>query len=326
MQAASTSIHNSHGQWIENVHLQSYTSEEHFWTELYDKKYSNILTKADEFLQETGGPGDDVLFFISCGMDACEHEYPSMSRHNRKVPTSYYHRFARDACALADKYAGGRLISVLEGGYSDRALTSGAMAHLVGLIDLPEGDGQKVDESWWSVENLVEVCLRLVPQTRCSNSASQLERATRKRRGGRPSLPAPGARRTWIERTLSIFAMLEGASSPAASIPKVLAPPQATRTLRDRSRIASKATTPAPSPPRPTRAKAQGGTGGRRPRKSGQVGVDLEVPPGAVKSENSSSNEEELQVNRGQGAGGVEARKLPRVILKLGKDHSDESS
>lgn len=90
-------------------------------------------------------------------MDACEHEYESMSRHNRKVPTSFYYRFARDACALSDKYAGGRIISVLEGGYSDRALTSGAMAHFVGLTDLPES--VNADESWWSVENLVEVSL-----------------------------------------------------------------------------------------------------------------------------------------------------------------------
>lgn len=139
------------------MHLESYTSEEHFWTELYEKKYKQVLTKAEGFLEATGGPGDDVLFFISCGMDACEHEYPSMSRHNRKVPTSYYYRFARDACALADKYAGGRLISVLEGGYSDRALTSGAMAHFVGLTDVP-GD-VNVDEEWWNVERLIEVCM-----------------------------------------------------------------------------------------------------------------------------------------------------------------------
>ena len=88
-------------------------------------------------------------------MDACEHEYESMSRHNRKVPASFYHRFARDACVLSDKYAGGRLISALEGGYSDRALTSGAMAHLTGLVDVPEGT--KVDEGWWSLDNLIKV-------------------------------------------------------------------------------------------------------------------------------------------------------------------------
>ena len=78
-----------------------------------------------------------------------------MSRHNRKVPTSFYHRFARDTCALADQYAQGRVISVLEGGYSDRALTSGAMAHLAGLVDIPAGSS--VDEEWWNVENLIKV-------------------------------------------------------------------------------------------------------------------------------------------------------------------------
>jgi len=89
-------------------------------------------------------------------MDACEHEYESMSRHNRKVPTTFYYRFARDTCALSDKYANGRVISVLEGGYSDRALTSGAMAHFIGLVDVPPSS--TVDEEWWSLDNLVKVC------------------------------------------------------------------------------------------------------------------------------------------------------------------------
>ena len=79
-----------------------------------------------------------------------------MSRHNRKVPASFYYRFARDACAFSDRYARGRLVSVLEGGYSDRALTSGAMAHLSGLVDVAQLGG-KVSEEWWNVENLVKV-------------------------------------------------------------------------------------------------------------------------------------------------------------------------
>jgi histone deacetylase HOS3 len=77
-----------------------------------------------------------------------------MSRHGRKVPTSFYHRFTVDACALADRYAQGRLVSILEGGYSDRALASGAMAHLCGLVNPGEG---KVNEQWWNVENLEKV-------------------------------------------------------------------------------------------------------------------------------------------------------------------------
>lgn len=77
-----------------------------------------------------------------------------MSRHNRNVPTSFFDRLTRDARKFADQYARGRLVSVLEGGYSDRALTSGAMAHLVGLL---ASDETKVDESWWNLQNLLEV-------------------------------------------------------------------------------------------------------------------------------------------------------------------------
>ncbi|KAK7022255.1 histone deacetylase HOS3 [Favolaschia claudopus] len=135
VQAASVSIHGSHGQFIEN----------NSWEKLYAEQYSEILRKAEEFLDSTGGPGEDVLVFISCGMDASEHEMPSMSR-----PQS------------TRQYApGGKLISVLEGGYSDRALTSGSMAHLLGLADKP------ANPDWWSVENLV-----------------LLEKATKKKRGG----------------------------------------------------------------------------------------------------------------------------------------------
>jgi histone deacetylase HOS3 len=92
-------------------------------------------------------------------MDACEHEYPSMSRHNRKVPTSFYYRFAQDVCAFSDKYARGRIVSVLEGGYSDRALISGAMAHLSGLADDMQPAGVKAQEEWWNVDNLEKVVL-----------------------------------------------------------------------------------------------------------------------------------------------------------------------
>ena len=77
-----------------------------------------------------------------------------MQRHQRKVPISFYHRFAQDARAFAKRYAKSRLVSVLEGGYSDRALTSGAMAHLSGLL---EEDNLMADPAWWSVENLAAV-------------------------------------------------------------------------------------------------------------------------------------------------------------------------
>jgi histone deacetylase HOS3 len=82
-----------------------------------------------------------------------------MSRHQRKVPVSFYHRFARDAKKFAHTVAKGRLISILEGGYSDRALTSGVIAHLSGLVD---DNIVKASFDWWSVENLIAVSVIVI--------------------------------------------------------------------------------------------------------------------------------------------------------------------
>ncbi|PPQ77079.1 hypothetical protein CVT25_014892 [Psilocybe cyanescens] len=304
VQAASVSLHKSHGQYIENIHLETYTSEDHFWDVLYKEKYSKLLDKARDFLNDTGGPGDDVLVFISCGMDACEHEYESMSRHNRKVPASFYHRFARDASVLSDKYAGGRLISVLEGGYSDRALTSGAMAHLSGLVDTP--DGTKVDEQWWSVENLIK-----------------LEAATKKRRGGRPSLPSKGSVEPWLERTLTIFSSLdESASRATASTPRSAAfVPPSSRTLRDRTK--GKNAVPGPSPSSKgvkrasTKAKQEvvGASEGYRGTEIKSGDESFASTDSSPLSSPSSTEDEAPPVKR-----------LPRVILKLGKPPEDLTS
>ncbi|GJE85951.1 histone deacetylase HOS3 [Phanerochaete sordida] len=204
VQAASVSIHGPHGQFIENIHLEPYTTEKEFFENVYEKKYSRLLEKARNFIDATGGVKDDTLVFISCGFDACEHEHESMSRHQRKVPVSFYHRFARDAQSFAEVVAKGKLISVLEGGYSDRALTSGAIAHISGLS---ETESVKADPSWWALENLVA-----------------LEKATAKRRGGRQSLTRT---EPWLERTLEFFAQINTDPPPAV-------PPTA-MALRDRS-------------------------------------------------------------------------------------------
>jgi len=63
VQAASVSLHGPHGQYIENVHLQPYTSDKHFEV-LYEGQYSKLLKKAEEFVKGTGGKGDDALVFI----------------------------------------------------------------------------------------------------------------------------------------------------------------------------------------------------------------------------------------------------------------------
>lgn len=227
-----------------------------------------------------------TLILLSCGMDACEHEYESMSRHNRKVPTSFYYRFAKDACALADKYASGRLISVLEGGYSDRALTSGAMAHLSGLVDIPPET--TIDETWWSVDNL-----------------DKLQTATKKRRGGRPSFPAAGSVEPWLERTLAIFTPLDEVATQATGLTSrtTVPVPRSDRTLRDRTK--AKNATPI-VPPSVSRTNSVVPTPSRpstTPRANPYISDD------SSSLSSVSSVEDEV----------LPAKKLPKVILRLGK-------
>ncbi|KAI0769127.1 Arginase/deacetylase [Trametes elegans] len=282
IQAASVSIHGPHGQHIENIHLRPYTSEKEFWDTLYPSQYLRLLDKAREFIERTGGVRNDTLVFISCGFDASEHEYPSMSRHQRKVPTSFYHRFAQDARTFAEQYAQGRLISLLEGGYSDRALTSGAMAHLSGLVG---GGNLKADEKWWSLENLTATV-----------KARGCDEETARRATVPNTAPEP-----WLARTVELFATIDSSHTiPSASRAPI---PPSTRTLRERKppsgSAASAKSSPATSPSRKDAAK--NGTKGQ-----GHAAIT------------SGSESDLTDITSGSEGNESASRKLPRVILKLG--------
>ncbi|KAH8113234.1 Arginase/deacetylase [Phellopilus nigrolimitatus] len=285
VQAASVSIHGPHGQYIENIHLKPYSSEEDFWQNLYSTQYSKLLEKGKAFVGDASG--DDVLVFISCGFDACEHEYPSMSRHNRRVPVSFYHRFAVDARGFADELAKGKLISVLEGGYSDRALISGGMAHLSGLVDV-QALGIKVDKGWWKLENL-----------------TALEKSTKKRRGGKLSMPGSGEK--WLERAIAIFQSIDTTITPSPSRNHVPLPPSS-MTLRERkpmSRAASLKASPQPS----RRMK------GKLPQSDAIVAPTIEPVDDVVKTLEGLNLDKQDKVTTEEGLG--EVKKLPRVILRL---------
>jgi len=231
LQAASVSIHGPHGQYIENVHFEPFESEEQFWDVHYRETYSKLLSRAEGFVKSTGGASDDIVVFISAGFDASEHETPSMSRHNRKVPTSFFYRFTQDVCAFADKWAQGRVVSVLEGGYSDKALLSGAMAHLAGLVDGGGASEKDNRETWWSPENV-----------------QMLEKLTKKRRGPRSSLDANPA--PWFDRTSALLALLDPRGAESSSSRGAFAAPSS-MTLRARKPAGQGASTsPATSPER----------------------------------------------------------------------------
>lgn len=138
---ASLCIENAHGQNIWNVHLHSWKSETEFW-ELYETRYSILLDKARVFLKQqtqcfrASNQTPKGAIFLSAGFDASEWEGSGMQRHNVNVPTEFYARLTRDVIRIAAEEGTGvegRVISVLEGGYSDRALCSGVLSHLSGL-------------------------------------------------------------------------------------------------------------------------------------------------------------------------------------------------
>ena len=107
------------------MHLEPYPDATSFHNTLYPAYRDALLHSADSFLLKTKAKPENTLVLISAGFDACEHEYASMSRHGAKVPTGFFYRFAKDASDFADTHAMGRMVAVLEGGYSQRALFTG---------------------------------------------------------------------------------------------------------------------------------------------------------------------------------------------------------
>ncbi len=232
------------------VHLQNYQDEAEFGR-LYDERYSILHEKARTFFQRTDSTPEKSLIFVSAGFDACVYEYPSMQRHGKYVPPSFYHRFAQDTVRLAEQHAAGKVISLLEGGYSDRALTSAAIAHMAGLAGCaPEG------LDWWDLAQL-----------------TQLEKALKK-----PLNPLAGSsgrgRKTdtspaWLRSTLHTFntlkAHLPGSAPPteplvaqpavpAGPVQRVLRSATSTPNIR-KAKVASRAPPPVESPPLPTTPK-----------------------------------------------------------------------
>lgn len=142
---ASVCIENAHGQSVWNVHLEPWKSPSEFW-QLYSSKYLILIEKARAFLRlhtqrlldSPNGPQPKAAIFISAGFDASEWEGAGMQRHKVNVPTDFYAKFTADVVKLAEEQnlcVDGRVISVLEGGYSDRALLSGVLSHVSGLAD-----------------------------------------------------------------------------------------------------------------------------------------------------------------------------------------------
>lgn len=179
---ASTCIMD-HDLNIWNVHLQEWSTEEEFYKH-YQIKYVNILNRANQFLNHAKKQYDKEyqeylvnlakynkyvlkphlynqplskpappppfkpLITISAGFDALEYENPQMQRHGINVPTSFYATFTKDVVKLAKIHTNGKIVSFLEGGYSDGALSTGIFSHLIGLTNNPNDSHD--DELLWN--------------------------------------------------------------------------------------------------------------------------------------------------------------------------------
>lgn len=176
-----------------NVHLQEWGTEEEFYKH-YQTKYVAILNRANQFLNHakrqyeqlytsylselskfnkyllkphlykqalkkpTPPPQFKPLIIISAGFDASEFENPQMQRHGINVPTSFYATFTKDVVKLAKIHTNGKVISFLEGGYSDGALISGIFSHLIGFTNNSNDDSED-DLLWnrtWGTEQVIK--------------------------------------------------------------------------------------------------------------------------------------------------------------------------
>jgi acetoin utilization deacetylase AcuC-like enzyme len=217
---------NAHGQTIWNVHLRHHSTDAAF-DEIYDSDYYTLFRRAGDFLASSG-PNDKCMVFLSAGFDASEYETKGMQRHGYNLPTHFYQRFASDAIALADRFASGKLLSVLEGGYADRAITSGSFAYMVGLAGVDEESTSRKSSEWWSVPRLtmLEKCTK--KHTALKSNGSQNENDI-----------------SWVQNSLSIATfLLSSAFAPfeAGIDPSLLATPR--MGLRERKKPVVLSTAP----------------------------------------------------------------------------------
>ncbi|POY75342.1 hypothetical protein BMF94_1570 [Rhodotorula taiwanensis] len=294
--AASLNLNGGHGQFISNVHLEAWTSERNFHDRLYPRYRDGLIDRAADFARSTRGANEtteeaaaQTLVIVSLGCDASEHESTGMSRHGRNVPTSFYRRFALDAVAFARQHAKGKCLTVLEGGYSDRALASASAAFLAGFTEPDsssfEEEARHERDGWWTEAQLKKL------EKACAVAKGRRAVAT----VGSPATLLAGADPSadpWLARAVEVFAHLEdtavapppAGNSLAATRSGVESDPNTPRQLRDRKpRAVNYAqladVSPIPSPARgPTAVRRSASASRLRPAKD-ETPVDGVLPP-----------------------------------------------
>ncbi|GAA95280.1 uncharacterized protein L969DRAFT_15246 [Mixia osmundae IAM 14324] len=249
VQAASVTLAGPHGQWISNAHLDEYSSETDFHERLYPCYRSALIGAAERFIEQTDAEPSRTLVLVSAGFDASQHEYSSMQRHNRRVPTSFFSRFAVDAASFAKRFAAGKLVSVLEGGYSDTALCSGVAAYLTGLVSHTRDDQQAVmhTETPWDPKTLAKL------EKTCFVGYKQAgRRATLQPHQSKDQAAAP--EHDWLKQAAEAFAVIQGRDLSTAYATSAAAAPSSMSLRERKPKAYGDAATPPASPRKAQRA------------------------------------------------------------------------
>ena len=249
----------AHGQSIWNIHLRHHPTNAVF-DNVYDSEYSIIFKRAAEFLAGAQ-TNDKCMVFLSAGFDASEHETKGMQRHGYNLPTQFYQRFASGSIDLADKYASGKILSVLEGGYADRAITSGSFAYMVGFSGVTETSVDRKSWEWWSVPRLAMLekgSRKLITKM---NNGTEVDNDAR-----------------WVSQTLSLTSQL----LPATLLPSdnTMVDPALLATPRVGLRERKKPIIPATAPPSAVKKRQQRLATPRARKSMTETFVqDAEAPP-----------------------------------------------
>lgn len=217
-----------------------------------------LFDKARRFFEVEGADPTKSLVLISCGFDACEHEYPGMQRHGKSVPVGFYHQFASDAATLAKSHADGKLISFMEGGYADRAITSGAYAHTLGLANPSRSSLLDVElQRLWDLHHLLSL-ERTIKKGAVTVDRTQKVAKSKKAHQSAVS-EATVKEQAWLGTVLDIFrswtSNISGQqpvptpTAPSTSAAKPVMVTPSTRVLRGRRSVAPTPRTEQPSRP-----------------------------------------------------------------------------
>lgn len=230
----------AHGLFIWNIHMEPYSDEADF-NRIYEKSYKVLFEKARQFLHrakeqsiKNQTPFNPIII-MSAGFDGSEHENHGMQRHGASVPTSFYNRFTRDAVSLAQTHSNSKLLSLLEGGYSDAALSTGMLSHLTGLINQPW-------KSDWASESVIKSfekgCkLKWNSNTSASSSSSDYSQPSWLKNGielGRSLWPSDVKAQVAIANSSAATTGRRLMKHTAVVDPTLLATPS--RVLRDRTK------------------------------------------------------------------------------------------